>query len=189
MHRAPAAAKAVVAGGVVLTTVLLPRGDWVAYAGVGAALVLVAAIARLPPGRLLVRLLLLEPFVFGVAALMLLQPHGGARFAAMVTRSTLALTAMILLAATTRFSDIVRVLWRAKVPPTLVTSLALMARYLDLLVDEAGRMHRARASRSFRSGRRQTWWTSATVAAHLFLRTSERAERIFDAMCARGWTT
>ena len=28
---------------------------------------------------------------------------------------------------------------------------------------------------------------SATVIGHLFIRSSERAERIYAAMCARGW--
>jgi len=62
-----------------------------------------------------------------------------------------------------------------------------MHRYLFVLMDESERMHRARASRTFTHTRRFQWHTLATVVAQLFIRASERAERIYDAMCARGW--
>ena len=68
-----------------------------------------------------------------------------------------------------------------------VTTLTLMHRYLFVLADEAERMRRARASRTFTRGRRFQWHTLATVVGQLFIRASERAERIYDAMCARGW--
>ena len=85
------------------------------------------------------------------------------------------------------FSEILRVLQRVRVPALLITTLALMHRYLFVLADEAERMRRAPASRTFRPGRRRHWQTLATVVGQLFVRASERAERIYDAMCARGW--
>lgn len=174
---------------VVAAVVLLPRGAWPVYGACAAALVLVAALARVPARHLALRLLLLEPFVVGVAALSLLQPGGTLVFLAMLAQSTLCLFAMVVLASTTRFSGVLRVLWRLRVPPLLVTSLALMYRYLSLLVDETARMHRARKSRSFSPDRVLAWRSAATVAAHLFIRSSERGERIYAAMCARGWRT
>jgi energy-coupling factor transporter transmembrane protein EcfT len=48
-------------------------------------------------------------------------------------------------------------------------------------------MRRARACRTFTRGRRFEWNVLATVLGQLFIRASERAERIYDAMCARGW--
>jgi energy-coupling factor transporter transmembrane protein EcfT len=42
-------------------------------------------------------------------------------------------------------------------------------------------------SRTFTRRRRVRWQTLATVVGQLFVRASERAERIYDAMCARGW--
>ena len=69
----------------------------------------------------------------------------------------------------------------------LVVTLALMHRYLFVLVDETARLRRARRSRTFTTGRVFGWRLTATVAAQLFIRTSERAERVYAAMCARGW--
>ena len=76
---------------------------------------------------------------------------------------------------------------RARVPALLLTTIALMYRYLFVLADEAGRMQRARASRTLRPGRVHAWRSTAALAGQLFLRSTERAERIYAAMCARGW--
>ena len=112
-------------------------------------LIVVAAISHIPTGFLLKRLLLLEPLALGVAVLALFQPGGGTIFAFLVTKSTLCLLTMILLSNTTAFSDVLRVLRRVHVPALLITTLALMYRYLFVLVDEADRMKRARTCRSF----------------------------------------
>ena len=62
-----------------------------------------------------------------------------------------------------------------------------MHRYLFVLADESARMRRARASRTFTAGRRFRWHTLSTIIAQLFLRASDRADRIYNAMQARGW--
>lgn len=189
VHALPAWLKCVGAAGVVLAVVAMPWDAWAAYGVTAAALLAVAALSRVPPGRLALRLLALEPFAAGIAVLSLFQPGGGRVFAAMLARSTLCLSAMVLLGATTRFSDVLGVLRGARVPALLVTTLALMHRYLFVLLEESGRMLRARRSRTFAPGRAAAWRASATVIAQLFVRSSERAERIYAAMCARGWKT
>lgn len=177
----------------VLGLVALPRG-WNAFAflTVGGAMLLglvgVAVTSRLSLTFLLRRLLLLEPFVFGVAALSLWQPHGWGAFWHAVARSTLCLAVLVLLAATTPFSEIVRVLRAWKVPALLLTTLTLMDRYLFVLVEESGRMQRARASRTFAPRSRvAVWYSLAEMLGQLFVRAVARAERIYAAMCARGW--
>jgi len=171
----------------VFAVVLLPRSAWPAYAAGGAVLLLVALFSRISALQLVRKLLFVEPFALGVALLSLMQRNGLHVFAAMLVKSTLCLLCMVLLSSTTRFTDILGVLWRVRLPSLLVTTLALMHRYLFLLADEMGRMFRARRSRTFTRGRLFAWRTSATVIAHLFVRSSERAERIYSAMCARGW--
>jgi cobalt/nickel transport system permease protein len=189
VHRLPAGAKLAAAVACILLIVLLPRTAWWAYAAIGALLVVLAFITRANLRQMLVRLLLLEPFVLGVALLALLRPGGAALFLSMLAKSTLCLACMILLTATTRFSDLLAVLWRLRVPSLLVTTLALMHRYLFVLLEEMERMQRARRSRTFVAGRSSAWRNSAQVAGQLFVRTSERAERVYLAMCARGWKT
>ncbi len=189
IHQLPAGVKLVATTLFVVTIVLLPRSAWYAYAAAGAVLLLTALLSRLSARTLVVRLLQVEPFALGVAVLSLLQTNGLQIFAVMLLRSTLCLFALVLLAGTTRFTDILHVLWRIRVPALLITTLALMYRYLFLLTDETSRMLRARRSRTFTGGRRFAWSALATILAHLFLRSLDRAERIYAAMCARGWKT
>ncbi len=104
-----------------------------------------------------------------------------------MVKSTLCLATMILLTNTTPFADLLRTLRRLRVPGLLITVLALMYRYLFVLIDEAERMQRARRSRTFSARRAHVWASLATLGGQLFVRSTERAERIYAAMCARGW--
>lgn len=187
LHRLPAAVKLAAALVAVIGTVLLPAG-WTGWlAGEGLALMLAAVVSRIAPVRLIRRLAMLLPFVLGVALASMLNPGGSMDWRITAVKSTLCLLTVILLAHTTPLSEIIRVLQRMRVPGLLVTTMALMHRYLFVLADEAGHMRRARASRTFTRGRRFAWSALATVVSRLFIRASERAERIYDAMCARGW--
>jgi cobalt/nickel transport system permease protein len=69
----------------------------------------------------------------------------------------------------------------------MLTTLALMYRYLPVLAEESRRMDRARKSRTFSMCRVMIWHNLTTVIAQLFMRSVDRAERIYLAMCARGW--
>jgi len=123
-----------------------------------------------------------------VAGLMWFQPGGGKIFAVVMLKANLCLLTTLLLSNTTPFTELLlRVLQRLRVPWIFVTTLTLMHRYLFVLADEAERMRRARASRTFTRGRRWQWLALASVVGQLFVRASERAERIYNAMCARGW--
>jgi cobalt/nickel transport system permease protein len=189
VHRLPAAPKLALALIFVFVTVALPLSVRGWFVGLTVTLIGVAALSRIPWLFLLKRLLFLEPFVLGVAVLTLFQPNGARVFATIFVRSTLCLLTMVLLSNTTPFSAILQVLRRVRVPALFITTLALMYRYLFVLVDEAERMHRARASRTFtqKTSRVHLWRVLGTVIGQLFVRSTERAERIYAAMCARGW--
>jgi cobalt/nickel transport system permease protein len=187
VHRAPTGLKLGVAFLIILGTALAPShwGAW--FAGVAAVLTCVAAWSRLPALFLLKRLLVLSPFVLGVALANAFQSAGRVSWRTVAVRSGLCLLTVILVSNTTPFSRVLRVLRRVRVPGLLVATIALMHRYLFVLADEAERMRRARASRTFTRGRRLPWSALATVVSQLFIRASERADRIYAAMCARGW--
>ena len=156
--------------------------------GLGAlpALLAVALVARLPVRALLRRLLLALPFLLGVAFLTLFQRHGAAAFLALLVKATVSLLAVQVLALTTPLSDLLRALRRARVPEVLCTTIALLHRYLHLLVDESARMRRARAGRTLRAGRTGVWRAEGNSLGLLFVRTVGRAERVQAAMRSRG---
>jgi len=187
VHRLPAAWKLGGALVIIAGTVLAPLAWTGWFAGVAVLLALTLWVSRLPLFFLLKRLIMLSPFVLGVALVNALQPAGRANWLGVAVKSGLCLLTMILVSNTTPFTSILRVLKSVRVPGLLITTIALMHRYLFVLADEAERMRRARLSRTFTRGRRFHWHTLGTVIGQLFVRASERAERIYDAMCARGW--
>jgi cobalt/nickel transport system permease protein len=187
LRRLSAGFKLAAALALILTVILLPRGQWTALLAIAALLLALIFASRISWGFLLKRMLLLEPLVLGVAGLMLLQPDGVTRCALAMTKANLCLLVTLLLSQTTPATEMLRVLQRLRVPWLFITTLTLMHRYLFVLADEAERMRRARASRTFTRGRRFQWQTLSSVVGQLFVRASERAERIYNAMCARGW--
>ncbi len=186
IHRTPAELK-LGAGLVIITlTVMLPVPASVWLWCAAGLLAVVVLLSRISPLFLLKRLLLLAPFVLGVTLVNIFQPAYRAHWPWLVARSVLCLLTVILVSNTTPFSEVLRVLRRIRVPALLITTIALMHRYLFVLAEETERMSRARASRTFNARRRWQWPVFATVAGQLFIRASERAERIYAAMCARG---
>lgn len=187
LHRVPAAPKMLTAIGAIVALIVLPPSPFL-FAVAGFLLILLGAASNIPGTFIVKRMLLLEPFVLGVAVLTLLGPDGGVVFLTIITRTSLCILIIILLANTTRFSDQLLVLRKIRVPSLMITTLALMHRYLYVLKDETERMKRARASRTFtRRSLRYKWASLATIIAQLFVRSSLRAERVYAAMCARGW--
>ena len=187
VSRLPAAFKLGVALAMIVGTVLAPPTAIGWFAGMALLLVVAVALGRLPLLFLLKRLAWLSPFILSVALVNALQPEARGSWRAVAVKSTICLLTIILVSNTTPFSRTLRVLKAARVPGLLITTIALMHRYLFVLVEEAERMRRARASRTFKRQRRARWQALSTVVGQLFVRASERAERIYDAMCARGW--
>ena len=102
-------------------------------------------------------------------------------------KSNLCILAMLLLTWTTPSTISSRFCAVLRLPPVMLTTLALMYRYLPVLAEESRRMQRARASRTFSRRRRIAWHNLTTIIGQLFIRSADRAERIYLAMCARGW--
>jgi cobalt/nickel transport system permease protein len=190
IHRLPAGLKFAVTICLVVAISLTPI-DRAALLIIPTAMLLVAMIiSRVPTVAFLKRLLLREPFVLGGALMALFTPapRGGPElFGFLMLRCTLGLATLILFSAITPFNDMLLLFRRLRVPQLLVTTLALMHRYLFVLGEESARMKRARASRTFVPARGLAWRTGSTIVAQLFLRASMRADRIYAAMCARGW--
>ncbi len=148
---------------------------------------IVLAAARIPLRIILRRLLVLEPFALAASALALLRPDGVMAFWTLLGKSTLSLTLVVLLSATTPFGDLFDVLRRLHLPRLLLTTMALLSRYLFVLTDQTERMRRARAGRTFTAGKRRTWLLNSSTIGALAIRSVERAERVYAAMRARGW--
>jgi cobalt/nickel transport system permease protein len=187
VHRLPTIAKLLGTLCVIVGVVSVAFTHFWFFVIVAGLLLMIAAVTTIPWRFIFGRLILLEPFALGVALMALFQENGGTVFLTILTKSTLCLFTVILLSNTTPFSRLLSTSRRLHVPGLLVTILALLYRYLFVLIDEAERLSRARASRTFTSNRKSKWHALALLIGQLFVRSTERAERIYAAMSARGW--
>jgi cobalt/nickel transport system permease protein len=190
-HRLPARLKIVLTLGVILASLCLPIEQWPLH---GCLLCLVFAaqsLAKIPLRYLLRRLTLFLPFVL-LLAISIPSAQGFQRgwelFFAVLVRSALSFLAGLWLVNVTPFDELLTALRKFGVPLVLIAILAFMYRYLFVVFDELNRMRDARRARSFgrRSWRRELAERAQLVGV-LLIRSLERAERVYGAMCARGW--
>lgn len=196
LHRLDARAK------LILIIALIILVAQVRHPGIGFILALIGLIiwlcliARIPLDYLLLRSAVVLPFS-GLATLSTAFSYDGGftitqaglhRTAALLLRSWIAVCFMILLINTTPFDRLLKALRSLKVPGIFVLLLSFLYRYLYLLWDEVERMQRARNLRYFGGRFGKQIPLLGRLAAALFLRSYERAERVQKAMMARGWT-
>lgn len=195
---------------IALTT--LPTASWLFIAGFFAVAWATVLTTGISPVKILRRTFIALPFVlvavpsvfsrsgeplaeWSTGFITLTPTQEGLEFVATIMlKSWIAVTAAVLLSATTRFMDIVAALRWFRVPELLLAVVAMMYRYLFLLIGEAQRMIVARRARSAaiegaRSGGSIRWRARVTghMAGSLFVRTFDRSERVYMAMLARGY--
>ena len=108
----------------------------------------------------------------------------------LLLRVMVAALALILLSSTTKFSDLLRGMSDLRVPKILVQMLSFTYRYLFLFVDEAERMVLARKAKNFNARHLLNFRAMRTIgytAATIFLRSYDRADRIYDGMLSKGY--
>ena len=104
----------------------------------------------------------------------------------LVCKACLCAGAVLFLALTTPINAIAGGLRRLKIPRVLVLQIVLTLRYLELMLQEAGRMHSAYVLRAPGCGgiKFSDW---PKIVARLFLRSLDRAENVYAAMLCRGF--
>lgn len=190
IHRLSASSKALLGAGSI-AVVLTPHSYWPAtLAGHLTILLIVYALARLPWRFFFRRWLGFVPVVCLMAVGVPLTRGwvDGAPLAGRVAGCALvAYTSILLLVTTTPVTELLGLLNRWRAPAALSAVLIITFRYLFVLEQERCRMDRARQARTFRKRRSDYWLTSQRLIGVLFGRSLARAERVHQAMLARGW--
>jgi cobalt/nickel transport system permease protein len=116
-----------------------------------------------------------------------LQISGGwISYLSILLRFVLTVTAALTLVALTGFNTVCLALEKLGVPRPFVVQLLFLYRYIFVLTDEAARLARARALRTFES-RGMGFKPFVSLLAQLLLRTLDRAQRVHLAMRCRGF--
>lgn len=200
VHGLPPHCKLAAAFAFVVVVVSTPREAVWAF-GLYAVLIAAAtAVARIPAGFLLRRLLIEVPFVAFAVLMPFVAQGGRVDFLGMslsvsglwgawnvLAKGTLGVAASVLLASTTELRALLLGLQRLKLPPLLVQIASFMIRYGDVITDELRRMSIARRSRGFEASGIRHWGVLAKTAGALFIRSYERGERVYLAMVSRGY--
>jgi cobalt/nickel transport system permease protein len=158
----------------------------------------VLVLAELPGGAILKRILLVEPLIIGIGILNplfdrqlvllggLSISRGWVTFFSIFLKCGLTVTAALLLMATTGIDGLASALRMLKIPRLFVLQLLLTYRYISVLMEEVARILRAYALRAPQQ-RGVHWSVWGSLAGQLVIRTYERAQRIYQAMCLRGF--
>ncbi len=157
------------------------------------------AVGNLPPGYLARKMLLAAPFAFFIgifnpwldrAVMVHLGPvgisGGWVSFASIMIRFLLTVSAALILIAGTGLNAVCLGLEKLGAPRSFVVQLMFLYRYIFVLTEEALRLVRARALRSFQ-GRGLGFTVFGHLVGQLLLRTLARANRIHLAMLSRGF--
>ena len=161
--------------------------------------VLVITLAELPLLPILKRMLLAAPFVIGIGILNPVFDHqvfvvggltisrGWITFLSVFLKCILTVSAALLLIATTGMDRLASALRMLKIPRLFVLQLLLTYRYISVLMEEVSLIWRAYSMRApQQKGIHHRVWGS--LIGQLILRTFERAQRVYRAMCLRGFT-
>ncbi len=205
-NRLDARIKIIGALAAIVVCVSTPAAAFGAFGCYAAVLLLTIFLSRLSWRHIARRALVIVPFAIMVAAfapfLHAGQTGGGISLGLgacsasppalvvwnVVIKALFSVTVIVVLTGTTPFPEMLNGLRGLWVPEILVMLLSFTYRYLFVLGDELRRLRRAHAARGFR-GR---WlWQAASLGrliGALFLRTYERAERVYVAMVSRGFT-
>ena len=194
IHRADPRLKILVALFFVLSILLTKSGNLLEFALYGLIIASLVIISRIPPLFILKRSLMIIPFIVLISLFLLFdrtglsaEYSGKVLFRGIVIKSYLAIVMLTLLSSTSTFPSLLQGLQRLKISKVFILLLSFMYRYIFILVDEAMRITRGKRSREFGAGKWRQIKSTASLIGILFIRTYERGERVYSAMCSRGF--
>lgn len=199
IHRLDPRSKLLVTIACILTVVSFPKYEISGLMPFFLFPVLIMALGDIPARFIMKKVLLVSPFAIFIGIfnpildtsvaydLFGLKVSGGwISFFSIIIKFILAITSALLLIATTSFPGVCHGLQRIRVPEIFITQLLFLYRYIFVLVEEAMKIVRARDMRSF-GKKGYDLKVFISLISVLFVRTIERAERIYQAMLSRGF--
>lgn len=163
-------------------------------------ILLLVILSKVPVKYILKRLLIVSPFILMAAIFypvsLLLSTQSSTQNTlwfyiepalSIFSKAGLALLILILLSSTTKFHNLLMALSKLRMPTIIITTSALLYRYIFILEDELLRTQRARASRTASKRKSRSLKLYGNQAALIFLRSWERSQTVYNSMISRGF--
>jgi cobalt/nickel transport system permease protein len=144
-------------------------------------------LSKVPLKFIIKRLLEILPFIAIIAVSSLFVKNGRIIFSNCIIKASLSVLVLLIMSSTTSFTQLIRALSELEVPRLFLSLLSFMYRYLFLLEDQLLRTRRAFDSRNINKNNFKSTAALGNLLGVIFIRTYERAERVYMAMCARGY--
>lgn len=190
----------------ILFIILSPPNSFISFLLYGLVIGILIILSKVPFIFIFKRSLSVFPFLLAVAIFIPFIRQGriaagfsffGFRFSVsyeglmvfcnILIKSYLSILGMVLLIATTSFSGLLKAFEKLKFPSLFIMIISFMYRYIFVLEDELMKMRMAKESRSIGGSRWFHLKALANMVGILFIRAYERAERVYLAMCSRGF--
>lgn len=200
LHSLSATAKVIVFLVLIVVCVTTAPSAYLSFGGYLTFLAACLAVSHVPVIHVLRRSLVVVPFL-AMAALSIpffsraaegrnavTGAHPGLIvFQGIALKSFVSVCSLILLSAITPFPHFLSALRKLGTPRLLISLMSFTYRYLFLMIEEFERMVRARDARCYGGG--WLWQTRVVgrMVGTFFVRSYERAERVYNAMAARGF--
>lgn len=178
----------------------------IAFLLYGVLIAVLILLSKISPGFILKKTLIIVPFVLMVAVFIPFYKEGeiagGYSFGTLkvvvtydgltifwnvLVKAYLCTLSMILLVASTKLSDFLKALEELRAPSIFIMILSFMYRYIFIVVNELMKMRQAKEARSLGGSKWYHTKVFANMIGVLFMRTYERAEYVYLAMCSRGF--
>lgn len=206
IHRWDPRAKVIAFVILVVFIVLTRPESFAAFAFYGILIFALILMSKIPIKYVIKRSITIIPFVLFIAIFIPFLKEGRALWSYPVGKMNIKVTyeglmmfwnvmvkaylsalCMILLSASTGFFQLLKALEGLKIPGIIVMVFSFMHRYFFILQDELMMMRRAKESRSVNGRRWLHTRALANMLGVLFIKSYERGEAVYLAMCSRGF--
>lgn len=188
IHRIDTPFKIIIFFSLIIAIVLTPLRNFSYFIFYAAVVLLAFILSKLPFKFVFYRSLAVIPFVIAISIFLpFMKEDGWFIFWSILLKSYLSALSLIILNSSTKFNHLLKGFQRLKVSKIIIMILSFMYRYIFLILDELMRLNRAKNSRFPKIKKSAAVKILSNMVGMLFIRSYERAERVYLAMCSRGF--
>jgi len=167
---------------------LTPHMSWAQGAAYGGFLLATVFLGRVSIAMMARRMGSIVPFILLMGISAWLSRLSKDQALQIFGKACLSIGAMTVLSVTVPFPDMLRALQELRVPRLFILFLAFLYRYGAVLGRETLKLERGWRARYFGRLRGNPWRQLGNMLSALLVRSYERAERVYAAMLARGFS-